>query len=449
MPQSTFDLVVLGTGPAAATAAPLVRNEGWSVAVVDARPFGGTCPNRGCIPKKVLWSAADAMDALRRAQVLGVSAPSASLDWRALHAFKRTFTDPVPESSEKAFRDAGIETFHGVARFTGAREIRVGTDGTSLTAARHVLIATGAAPLRLGITGEEHVATSDDFLDLPELPRRIAFIGGGYISMEFAHIALRAGAEVTVLHRSDRPLPGFDPQLVDALVNESRAHGMRIELNTRVLGVEPRGGAFRVLCDGAAYEADLVVHGAGRAPNIGALELVAGGVDSTPKGVAVNTYMQSVSNPAVYAAGDVAASGPALTPVSSQNAKVAALNILRGNHAEVSYDVVPSVAFTIPPIASVGLSEAAAQKKGHTFRVNTGDSSSWTTSRRIGETASAYKVLIEEKTERILGAHLLGAHSEEVINVFALAMKHDLRARDLASLPWAYPTKAYDVTYML
>ena len=203
--RKKFDLVVIGTGSAASTAASKCRAAGWSVAVVDSRPFGGTCALRGCDPKKVLVGAAALIDWVRRMESTG---DNARIEWPELMRFKRTFTDPVSKQREKSFAEAGIETFHGSARFTGPTNVQVGED---VLEGRHVLIATGAKPQKLNIPGEEHLTTSEQFLELDSLPRRIVFVGGGYISFEFAHISVRCGAKVTLLHRGERPLERFEP----------------------------------------------------------------------------------------------------------------------------------------------------------------------------------------------------------------------------------------------
>ena len=226
------------------------------------------------------------------------------------------------------------------------------------------------------------------------------FIGGGYISFEFAHIAARAGANVTILHRSERPLSGFDPDLVAKLVEASEEVGIDVRMNTAVTAVEKQVDALVVHTDGQTVAADLVVHGAGRVPEIDALDLTAGGVEHDPtKGVAVNEFLQSVSNPAVYAAGDAAATeGWPLTPVAVSEGLTVASNILRGNHKTPNYLGTPSVAFTIPSLSRVGMTEEEATAQGLEFTVNYKDTSSWFSSRRVNEKHSAYKVLVEEGT---------------------------------------------------
>ena len=175
----------------------------------------------------------------------------------------------------------------------------------------------------------------------------------------------------------------------------------------------------------------------------------AGGVQHEKGRLKLNDYLQSATNPAVYAAGDAAQLGPPLTPVSSHDAKVAAANILRGNHAKPDYRGVPSVAFSIPPIAAVGMGEEGARGAGLRFRVRSAKASDWFTARQAAEPVYGYKVLVEEASERILGAHLVGPQADEVINLFALAIRQGLSAEDLRSTMFAYPTGASDVGYML
>ena len=449
--KKEFDLIVIGSGAGGSPVAHQCRRAGWNVAIVDARPFGGTCALRGCDPKKVLVGAADAIDWTRRMKHKGVSASQASIDWPSLMRFKGTFTDPVPKSRQQGFKKAGIATFHERARFVDRTRLQVGED---ILSARFVHIAAGACPASLSIDGEEHLTTSDEFLELDELPKRIIFVGGGYISFEFAHVAVRAGAAVQVIHRGARPLEGFDPELVGKLVEASRDAGIDVRLNATVKSIEQTHGQFAIRAslngDSESFSADMVVHGAGRVPDIDDLDLEVANVKREKKGVSVNDYLQSVSHNAVYAAGDSAASGGfKLTPIASMQAQVVAGNILEGNQHKPNYQGIPTVVFTVPPLASVGLQEADAQEQGLKFKTNYEDTSRWYSSRRINLRYSAFKVLIEEKSERILGAHLLGAHAEETINLFGLAIRAGLTARDLREMIYAYPTHASDITHML
>jgi glutathione reductase (NADPH) len=446
----TYDLVVIGTGTAASVAAAQCRSAGWRVAVIDHLPFGGTCALRGCDPKKVLVGVAEAIDHARRMGSRGIGGGEPLIEWRDLIAFKRRFTQPVPAMKEKSFAQCGIDAFHGRARFTGPRTIEVADE---VLEGRFVLIAAGAVPRRLGIPGEEHLATSTDFLELDALPKRIALVGGGYIAAEFSHIAARAGAKVTVLQSADRMLTLFDPDLVGLLMAKSREIGINIQTGARVEAIEKNAGGFTVRVSShnkrESYEADLVVHAAGRVPDLDTLDLAAAGVERDKRRLKLNEFLQSTSNPGVYAAGDAAGSGPPLTPVASHDAKVAAANMLDGNQQKPNYLGVPSVAFTIPPIARVGMLEAEAGEKGVRVRVMHETTENWYTARRVAEHASGFKTIVEEGSGRVLGAHLIGPHADEVINAFALAIRHGLKSEDLKNTIFGYPTAASDIGYML
>lgn len=444
-----YDLVILGTGTAATGTAMRVRAAGWTVAVVDFRPFGGTCALRGCDPKKMLIGGTSAVNHAHRMLGKGVVGES-RIDWPALMAFKRRFTDPVPAKNEKSYADQGIDTYHGLARFAGRNLVQV--DGESLKAA-HILIAIGAEPIKLHIPGEEHLATNELFLELGELPRRIVLVGGGYIAAEFSHIASRAGAEVTILQQAGRMLTGFDPDLVGWLMDAFKALGVQVRLDSKVEAIEKTAGGYRVHASSggqtSVIEADLVVHAAGRVPALEGLDLQVADIAVENGRLKLNEYLQSVSNSAVYAAGDAAEVGPPLTPVSSHDAKVVSANLLDGNHLKPDYTAVPSVAFTMPPIAMVGLSEEEAKKRGLKYRVKSEKASSWFTARQAAEPTYGFKTLVEEESDLILGAHLVGPHVDEVINLFALAMRHKLTAADIKSTIFAYPSGASDIGYML
>src|SRR6266581_7045192 len=405
--MKTYDLVVIGSGTAAQVASARVRKAGRIVAVVDHRPFGGTCALRGCDPKKMLISGAEAIDAACRMQGHGVTG-ELRISWPELMAFKRTFTDPVPQKQEARYAAQGIDAFHGLARFTRPDAVTVA--GHELKA-RRVLIATGARPVSLRFPGTEHIINSDRFLELESLPQRIVLIGGGYIAAEFSHIAARAGAQVTVFQRGEHMLPHFDPELVSWLMVKFTELGIDVRTQSTVEGIEQTANGFVVHADGArgkqAVAADLVVHAAGRAPDLDELDLAAGHVAVSKGRLELNEYLESLSNPLVYAAGDAASMGPPLTPVSSHDGKVVANNILEGNRHKPDYRGVPSVAFTLPPIAAVGLSEAAARKQTAKLRVSCARVPDWYTARRVAESVYGYKTLVDEESGRILGAHLV------------------------------------------
>src|ERR1700674_4232592 len=446
-----FDVIAIGTGSAASAVALRCREAGWRVAIVDSRPFGGTCALRGCDPKKVLVGAAEAFDWARRMKGKGIQAAKLQIDWPELIRFKRSFTEAVPKRRDDGFAKAGVAAFHGRARFTGPTTVQVGEE---ILEGRYVVIAAGEVPAGLEIPGTEHLTTSDQFLDLNDLPRRILFIGGGDIAFEFAHVAARVGSQVTVLHRGPCPLALFDPDLVDQLVERTRELGIDVHLGTEAIGIEKSSAQLivRALASGepGTFQTEMVVHAAGRVPEINDLNLDAAGIEWEKRGVRGNEFLQRGSNPVVEAPGDPAASGgPPLAPVASYEGQIVAANLLKGNHQRPNYLGIPSVAFTIPPLAAVGLSERAAREQNLKFRVKKEMTSTWYSSRRVAETYSGYKELVEEGTDRILGAHILGSGADEVINLFALDIRSGMQATDLRHMLFAYPTSGSNMTRML
>src|ERR1700724_3812087 len=260
-----FDVIAIGTGSAASAVTSRCREAGWQVAIVEARPSGGTCALRGCDPKKVLVGAAESVDWTRRMKGKGIQAAKLQIDCPELMRFKRSFTEPVPKRREDGFAKAGVAAFHGRARFAGPTTVHVGDETLE---GRYVVIAAGEVPADLKIPGAEHLTTSDQFLELNELPRRILFVGGGFIAFEFAHIAARVGAQVTILHRGPRPLARFDPDLVDQLVERTRELGIDVHLGTEAGGIEKSSDRLIVRASSsgetATFETEMVVHGAGR-----------------------------------------------------------------------------------------------------------------------------------------------------------------------------------------
>lgn len=446
------DLIVVGTGAGALSAAYPCREAGWSVTVIDSSPFGGTCAQRGCDPKKVLVGVSELVDWNRRMQGAGVSGPAPGVLWSDLIRFKGTFTEDVAASTERGLKEAGMLTVHGRARFVGPTSLQVGGETHD---ARHVVIATGARHAPLGIPGEEHLLTSTGFLELEALPRRVAFVGGGYIAFEFAHVAAHAGAQVQILHRGPRPLEGFDADLVGLLLTTTRDLGVDVRVRTSVTAVERRGEEYVVHARSGQEQvevvADLVVHAAGRVPEIDDLALEVAGIERAGAGgIVVNDYLQSVSNPAVYAAGDAVASGGLpLTPVAGMQGGIVATNLLEGNSRTPDYAGIPSVVYTTPPLARVGLDEKAATAQGLRFTTHHEDTSSWYSSKRVALAPTGFTTLVEDGTGRILGAHLFGLHADEVVNIFGLAIRKGLTAADLKDMPYAYPTSSSDIGYML
>ncbi|GAB4018065.1 dihydrolipoyl dehydrogenase family protein [Spirosoma koreense] len=447
--MQAFDLIVIGTGSAGKTVAETVRKAGKSVAIIDKLPFGGTCSQRGCDPKKILVGAAELIARTEQLTGKGIQT-KATLNWPDLIAFKKTFTEPIPGRTEQQFKDQDIHFFHGAARFQSPNTLRVGAD--ELTADR-IVIATGQRPKPLGIPGEDLLTDSTGFLDLAELPDEIVMIGGGYIAFEFAHIAARAGAKVTILHEGKRPLESFDADLVDLLAKAMKAIGIQLVTEARVVAIEGEAGSLTVQYQQAgqarSVPAKLVVHGAGRVADVAELALDKANVITDEKGITVTEQLQSVSNPSVYACGDVANKGLPLTPLASYEGRIVAQNLLNGNQMTFANDPVPTAVFTIPTLASVGLTEEQAKQQGRKTKVLFQETADWYTSRRINESFTGFKTIVDAETDQLLGAHLLSSGSEELINLFTLAIKHKISAKDLSSTLLAYPTHGSDLSSML
>lgn len=447
MKEHHFDAIVVGSGTSAYYAIDGLNTAGRKVAMVDERPYGGTCALRGCQPKKYLVCNAEAIAMAGHLVGRGiVSAPQT--DWPALQTLKNEFLDGRSDGEVKDWQEAGVATFHGHALMTAKDEITVGEDRLK---ADHIVLATGAKPRRADIPGADLIHDSEDFLNLPDLPKRITFVGGGYISFEFAHVAIRAGAkEVTILHRSKQPLKAFDADIVKVILEAGEAEGVHVVVNETPTSVSKEGDSLIIQgSSGASYQTDFIVEATGRVPNLSVLDGDHGGVDSSARGIRVNSFMQSTTNPRAYAVGDCAASAYMLATVADEEGKTAAKNILEKNVKTVDYSVIPSAVFTIPSIGSVGLTEVQATEKGLNFRVNQGSTTGWPSAKRIGEKHGVYKVLIDNDSNEIIGAHLARHNASEAINSLALAIKFHIKAADLAEFMWAYPTITSDLKYMV
>jgi len=440
-----FDVIVIGSGVSGQSVAAACAKAGKRVVVVDREPFGGTCARCGCGPKKVLLAAAEAVtrtEALIGVGVEGVSAVS----WPELIVRKRQFTDPVPERICKWLSGLGVELVAGTATVTG--DIEVTVNGQRLVA-DDLVIATGARPRTLDIAGEQLLTTSAGFMELDELPQRIIFAGGGYISFEFAELAQRAGADVTILHRSSRVLAGFDSVLAAKLVERYRLLGIRVFTDVALEAiVRTPTGELLVGTSAGEIAADLVVHGAGRVANFDGMGLELLGIEANGRGVVVDSSLRSTGHPHVWAVGDAAALGLPLTPVGTKQGAIAAANILGGSE-QFDGTVTPSVAFTDPPLASVGMPAEDALADPARFEVLEHDTGDWFTQERLAMTHGGARIVIDRATDRILGAHVLGVNADELINVFALAMHLGATRAAVKEGLWSYPTAVSDLNYLL
>ena len=445
-----FDVFIIGSGMAGMTVALKCASKGLSVGIADELPYGGTCALRGCDPKKVLIGATEVTDFAKRLKGKGIDQVP-SVNWADLMKFKDSFVDPMPPSIEKSYKKNGIATFHSSARFIKENQLQVGNETIE---AEKIVISAGAKARDLGVPGKEHALTSTDFLNLKQLPDSLLFIGGGYIAFEFAHIAARCGAKVTIVHRGSSPLENFEPDIVRHLMKATEALGVHLVLETEVTEIQKKEGRFTVMGihndQTTEYSATAVFNSAGRVAAIFDLDLEKANVEYGERGVEVNEYLQSVSNPRIYAAGDSAdTEGLPLTPVAVMEGHIVASNIITGNSKKANYPPMPTVVFTQPIVASVGLTEHEASEKNLSFIVNYQSVPGWFNAKRLNVNEYAYKTLIDREKGVVLGAHLIGPHAEETINLFAMAMKAGMKAADIKNMLFSYPTLASDISHMV
>ncbi|EDO1158187.1 NAD(P)/FAD-dependent oxidoreductase [Listeria innocua] len=443
MTEFTYDVVIIGSGASGTTVAFEAQAAGLKVAIVEERSWGGTCVLRGCDPKKVLVGAAEARNLSTRLRGKGIK-EAATISWTDLMAFKETFVEDVPESRLESFQEAGIETFFGPASFQNENTLQVGND---ILSAKKIVIATGATPNTLKVEGQEHIQTSDDFLSLEKLPDSVVFIGGGYISFEFASIALAAGRDVHIIHHNSEPLKKFDPDFVAALVATLKEEGIHFHFDTDITKINKNGEKLHIESkNGFSLETDLIIGATGRTSNIAHLALDKANIDYTKKGITVNEKLQTPNHPHIYACGDVAATkGAPLTPVVSMEAALVAKNILGGNE-KIDYPAIPSVVFTSPKLASIGISMEEANANPEKYQIKNHDTTNWYTYRRTNEKIALAKIIEDRETGQIKGAHFLSEEADYMINYIAILMKANLTLADLQSVIFAYPSPASDLT---
>ena len=445
---SHYDIVIIGAGNAGFGVSQVAHAAGKSIAFVESAEFGGTCPNRGCTPKKVLVAAAHAMHEIELAQQHGIEIGPARLDWGKLIDRKNDMIDFIPGAMEETASSRGA-IYRGRAKFVGASAIEV--DGERIEADNFV-IATGSITRPLSIAGAEHLITSDEVLSERELPEDVVFIGGGVIAMEFSHVYARAGARVTILEMAPRLLPRLDSDAVNAIRGESERIGIDTRTAVQVEAIEKVGERLQVhfVHDGKSQtiEADRVVNGTGRIANVADLDLDAAGIDFDGVRIAVDENLRSLSNPAVWVAGDALVHSAQLSPLATYEGRIVGRNIVEGANHKPDYSIVPSAVYTVPALASVGLSEAEAMDEGIEVDAITSDMSQWFSARFYAETVAWSKILVEKDSRRIVGAHLVGHHGEELIHLFALAMRHGITVDQLGDELYAFPTFAADIKSM-
>jgi glutathione reductase (NADPH) len=440
-----FDLFTLGAGSGGVAGSRRAASYGARVGIAEAVRVGGTCVLRGCVPKKLLVYAAHFADDFGDAAGYGWTVPEPSFDWPTLIANKDRELDRLNGIYLKLLADAGVKLFEGRARLLDAHTIEIGT--TRVTSER-IMIATGGHPVLPNIPGIEHAIVSDQALSLPQLPRRIVIVGGGYIAVEFAGIFAALGVEVTLVIRADEILRGFDEDVRAALSQELAGHGIAIKPQTRVARIDKRADGLVVVTEaGAELVADAVLYATGRAPNTRGLGLEELGIELNAVGAVAVDEWSETAVPGIYAVGD-ATDRLNLTPVAIAEARALAETLYNDNPTKFDRSGVPSAVFSSPPVATVGLSEAEARQSLRAVDVYR------TRFRPMKHTLSGraervmMKLVVDRDSDKVVGCHMVGADAPEIIQGLAIALKCGATKRQFDQTVGIHPTAAEEFVTM-
>jgi len=445
----SFDLIVLGGGSGGLATAQRAAEYGAKVALFEPARLGGTCVNVGCVPKKVMWNAAELAQAIGYAPEYGFDVRIEGHDWAALKAGRDAYVERLNGIYQRNLERRNIRVVPSAGRFDGPHEI-VDASGTRYTAP-HILIATGGYPLVPQLAGAERGITSDGFFELEARPERVAIVGSGYIAVELGGVLRALGSEVTLFVRFDRVLRSFDTLLSDHLMTHMRDAGIEIVTGAVPHAVHGDGPLTLELEDGRRHgEFDALMWAVGRAPNVASLALDRAGIRTTNLGhVPVDAY-QNTEVDGVYAVGDVTGQAE-LTPVAIAAGRRLADRVFGGmKDRKLSYDVIPTVIFSHPPIGTVGLSEAEAMQRFPDEKVRTYQSEFVPMFHALtsAKPRTAMKLVVVGDEERIVGCHVIGPGADEMTQGFAVAVTMGARKKDFDDTIAIHPTSAEELVTM-
>ncbi|WP_270765261.1 dihydrolipoyl dehydrogenase family protein [Weissella confusa] len=438
-----YDVAIIGAGPAGLAAAEDVKAAGKSVVLIEKYLWGGTCPNYGCDPKKILLAAVEAKEHVDFLRGDGVDG-KVDINWEDLMGRKMRFTEAIPDKTVHSLDANGIGHIYGAAHFINEDTVIVHGDEDVEVQATDWILTVGQRPAELEIPGVEYTINSEQFLSLAEMPEDIVIIGGGYIAVEFASIAAAAGAQVHLVVRGSELLSEFDEAFVDTLFDQLDDRGIRIYFNTEVTEVaKTDDGYSATLSFGSTIPTGVVVRAVGRVGNNDTLQLENAGVEDDIHGINVDEFLRT-SNPHIYAAGDVAnTSKPRITTVGYYEARYAA-SVILGHDQPIEYPAVPVVVYGTPKLAAVGVPTQYAEENGYSVRDI--DMTNWFTYYRTGEPAARAKVVLDAD-KKLVGATVLSAHADELINYFTEAINNKDGYQAIRDRLYAYPTPASDLEY--
>jgi glutathione reductase (NADPH) len=445
-----FDLLVVGGGSGGLATAQRAVEYGARVALFEPNRLGGTCVNVGCVPKKVMWNAAELAAAIEHAPRYGFDVTVGRHDWAKLKQGRDAYVARLNGIYERNLDKKGITTIRSAARFTGAHEL-VDTEGRTY-GAKHVVIATGGAPGVPTLTGSDLGETSDDFFEWSERPGKVAIVGSGYIAVELAGVLRALGSEVVLVLRGGRLLRQFDAMLGDKLVDAMRVSGIEVLTEFMADSVERHaGGIVLKSADGRGVAGcDRLVWAVGRKPRTQGLGLAAAGVATNAGGyIAVDEY-QNTNVAGIYAVGDVTGQAE-LTPVAIAAGRRLADRVFGGQKdRHLRYDMIPTVVFSHPPVGTVGLSEQAARERypNEPIRIYQADFVSMFYALTEVKPRTWMKLVAVGADERIVGCHMIGQAADEIIQGFAVALTMGARKRDLDDTLAIHPTSAEELVTM-
>lgn len=445
MAERDYDLFVLGAGSGGVRAARTAAALGAKVAIAEERYLGGTCVNVGCVPKKLFVYASHFADEFREAAGFGWQVGKRAFDWSVLLGNKNREIQRLNGIYADLLEKSGTERFDGRAVVTGENSVAV--NGKQITAER-LLVATGGWPHIPEIPGRDHVISSNEAFFLERLPARAVVVGGGYIAVEFACIFNGLGVDTTLIYRGELFLRGFDRECRVFLAQEMEKKGVTLRFNTKVSRIEKRNGRLAAdLGPNGPLETDLILYATGRRPNTQGLGLEAAGVRLNDKGaVLVNEQWQS-SAPSIYAIGDVT-DRMNLTPVATAEGTALARNLFNGEARRVDYRDIPTCIFSQPQLGSVGLTEEQARaefgqvevyKSGFTHLKHTLSGS---------DEKTLMKLIVDKGTDRVVGAHLVGADAGEIAQGLGIALKAGATKAVFDATIGIHPTAAEELVTM-
>ena len=446
MPDTRFDLVVIGSGPGGYVAAIRAAQLGMRVGCVETyATLGGTCLNVGCIPSKALLDSSEHFAEARGSFAAHGIRATVELDLKAMMMRKDGVVRDLTRGVETLFRKHLVERVQGTGRIAGPGVVEVGGEGASRRLeTRRILIATGSKPAMLpGLAiDDRHIVHSTAALALPEVPGRLLVVGAGAIGLELGSVWMRLGSEVTVLENMDRVVPGMDRQSGRLLQRVLEKQGMKFRFKSSAETARVEGGRVRVTVRAAdatrEEECDVLLVATGRRPFTAGLGAAEAGVALDEKGrVRVDGDYQT-NVPGIYAIGDVIA-GPMLAHKASEEG-VAAVEKMAGKAGHVSYGCIPNIVYTWPELASVGLTEEEARGGGREVRIGVFPFLANGRARALGEREGQVKLIADARTDRVLGAHILGPRASDLIAELALALEFGASAEDIARTVHAHPT---------